>query len=227
MNTTKSTVNDGLERAGVNMTISDRIEFWERLICLVAPYYDQPHRHYHTTVHLNNMFGHALSLKWDLTLVEMVAIAYHDIVWVAGNDHVSVQLSSEILKAHHTSGLLDWMEDYVDAPCAYPTAVAVICNQTTLIINDTFSHTPAFTCDSTRVIDLDMIGFSVMEDQEHLREQLRNEFCMFDDSQFNAGRLAFLNTMLDRSPFYYNLGTEYNKAAISVILDEIKLLMTS
>lgn len=201
-----------------------------RLVTQLRPYYDQPHRHYHTTDHIAQMFLDAAEVGWMLYMEEHLAIAFHDAVWIPGEDKASVRLSMKLLKTTYQSGELDWV---IENHCyrqhgndvIYIPSLESIVDSACAIIADTHKHIPHSTdFDSSRVIDLDLYGLCQKDRQETINAQLRKEFPV-TDVKFVQGRIAFMKGLLDRSPFYYNLSPHEDKLALNIVLDELKALM--
>lgn len=198
-------------------TCSDADLLIDTVINIVKPYYDQPHRFYHTIQHVERMFMDARMLDWKLTCQEILAIGYHDIIWVAGDDEASVGLSAKLLKQHFEQGHLLEVSRVLDFE-SDGFAMASLVDDAASIVLDTFKHYPHSDVDSSRVIDLDMFGFSKPERQLTTVQQLEQEYC---STNYGKGRADFLISLLSRKPFYHVLGEEHNKQAYTTILNEL------
>jgi predicted metal-dependent HD superfamily phosphohydrolase len=148
--------------------------------------YLEPHRHYHTLRHVVDMLERGMPL--GLSNEQLWAIWGHDIVYNPGSKN------NEIESADLT---LTLMEQY---------GIGVDYDIVNKIILSTIDHQPLCP-DAMLVIDLDLAGFSDgWSDYKKTNERIREEFSMVTSEQWREGRIAFLNTMLARQPFYL---TEY------------------
>lgn len=191
-------------------------EIVERMVAMAKPYYNQPHRHYHTLKHINQMFDDARELGWlwDMDIAELIAIAFHDGIWVPGDDENSVKLSALLVKSLYHQGQFDWLREFYER-----IRLLDEINDAVSIISDTYKHLPHGDANSKKVIDLDMFGFSRYDRQAKISRQLKREYAGMATPE---GRETFLISMLQRKPFYYKLPEPSSSEAYTIILDELK-----
>lgn len=189
---------------------------------VVTPYYHQPHRYYHTLEHIEQMYTDAHELfETKLTVEEILAIAYHDIIWFASDDAASVKASASLLKKHHELGILTPVADVLEVEMDSRIFTRIINDAADIVLDTHRHHNTAPDINSSRVIDLDMYGFSQMNRQPRIINQLQLEY----GPAFLEGRCAFLQEMLKRKPFYLTLSGQVCKQAYTNILAELSVRM--
>jgi predicted metal-dependent HD superfamily phosphohydrolase len=155
---------------------------------LVRPYYMAAHRHYHDTRHIEDMFFSYVEFFGDeMTQAELLAIMYHDIVylpWDSNNEFNSVKM----LELHHKFYFPKVKQDLIDTA--------------SLIIMDT-KHKGQINEFSKRVVDLDMmiLGSEPLKYSEY-GHNIRKEYFGFSDEVYRGGRKWFLETLLKQERIY-------------------------
>ncbi len=156
----------------------------------VFPYYEEPHRFYHTNVHIKDMLSTAIKYGIVLSEIEVLAIIFHDIVYFAGADTgINEEQSVRMLDLFCMLN-----PDDVDEQSQIIAGA---------IILDTVDHI-ADNPKSETVLDLDLHGLSLpWEEYIENGGLIRAEFIMFPDDQFYPGRIKFLENMLARERIYH------------------------
>lgn len=150
---------------------------------LVKPYYDEPHRFYHTIDHIDYMIFAGRKL---MNREQYMAVLFHDIVYDAkrkDNEEQSASLMYKMLDAGY-----DTMKE-----CS-GEAVDTIAN----IILDTRTH-KATRPESELVLDLDLLGMS--DSYETFRknsDNIRKEYSHLSDNEWSIGRRYFFTELLNR-----------------------------
>jgi predicted metal-dependent HD superfamily phosphohydrolase len=181
------------------------LEWWHRL----ATAYAEPHRRYHTMDHLASMFAEAEpfhplppALEW--------AIWFHDFVYDPrrpGNEEESARTAQPAL-----------MEMNEQPPVIQRTADLILATR----------HGPAAVDgdDAQLLISLDL---RILAEPPHTYDayvaKIREEFAHVPDSQFRAGRAAFMRRFLERSAIFPHPGfRRFERAARANILRELNRL---
>lgn len=154
--------------------------------------YTEPHRAYHVLSHPVGMIelGNKV-FEGGLTVEEVLAIWYHDFVYVAGS------------KTNEQESAIIFRETFWKAN---PWTLNVPLVEE--IILCTKDHLPVIG-DAKRVIDLDLIGLSDSRNNYRLNAvNVRKEYCEFSDDEWVVGRTKFLEKMLGREQIYF---TDYFK----------------
>ncbi len=103
--------------------------------------YAEPQRHYHASWHVHDVFARAAALGLSLTRAQVLALLFHDAVYVAGAEAGSNEALSALLLRQAAHGRADLPVDEVEHACA--------------MIRDTAGHRPG-SADSAVVIALDL-----------------------------------------------------------------------
>ena len=150
--------------------------------------YSEPKRHYHTSEHLEAIIKELTQVKdkindWDTTLL---AVFYHDIVYKASsntNEGDSAKLAMTKL-----------------TEIGYPAPKIAHCAN---MIRATKLHEPADDNDTNYLIDADLaiLGAAPYEYQKYT-EQIREEYAIYPDFMFNAGRKKALQHFLQMESIY-------------------------
>jgi predicted metal-dependent HD superfamily phosphohydrolase len=103
--------------------------------------YAEPQRHYHASWHVHDVFARAAAHGLALTRAQVLALLFHDAVYVAGADAGSNEALSALLLRQAAHGRADLPGDEVEHACA--------------MIRDTAGHQPG-SAESEVVIALDL-----------------------------------------------------------------------
>jgi len=103
--------------------------------------YAEPQRHYHASWHVHDVFARAAARGLALTRAQVLALLFHDAVYVAGADAGSNEALSALLLRQAAHGRADLPGDEVEHACA--------------MIRDTAGHQPG-SAESEVVIALDL-----------------------------------------------------------------------
>ncbi|MCB9935422.1 MAG: hypothetical protein H6840_06995 [Planctomycetes bacterium] len=169
--------------------------------------YTEPHRRYHDLRHIADMLckGAALGLSDE----QVMAIWFHDAIYRPGsktNESDSAELAVKRLSA------LGWSRERVQV--------------VERIVLDTCGHVPSIE-ESKQVIDLDLstLGGS-WESYQRNGRNIRQEFAQVSEADWNAGRGAWLNTMLDRERIFWTpWGRPLEQEARANLRHDLELLM--
>jgi len=147
--------------------------------------YSEPHRAYHVLSHPVGMIelGNKI-FEGKLTDEQILAIWYHDYVYVAGSKTNELESSGKFFEhyGHSTTIALDLVQR---------------------IILDTKEHIPTVH-ESRAVIDLDLIGLSDNPRNYRINAvNVRAEYSAFSDEEWKVGRIKFLKKMIGREQIYY------------------------
>lgn len=175
----------------INLTLKQNLPdgAWEDL----QVRYGEPHRHYHTWEHIENMLEMFEEIKYSLenrVAVEF-AILYHDVIYDPNsfdNEERSADLSMEILGPMYTHNVREIVE-------------ALILHTKTHKI-----HEESYVAggDLQYFLDMDLASLGVSEEQFDLNgENIRKEYAHLTDEEYEAGRLAFFNSFLARDRIYF------------------------
>lgn len=162
-------------------------------------------RYYHTIVHVNDIFRLVGTKKIVLDHAEMVALYFHDAVYVVGQTP-----ESEIQSANLMRSLLS----------AYPVKREVI-NDAEVMILATAKHLEDVENNKThRILDLDIAGLGAAPQEFDSRSVLIG---MENGSSNNAKRIEFLKKFLSKKKLYYQF-SELEAEARSNMAREIQAL---
>lgn len=103
--------------------------------------YAEPQRHYHASWHVHDVFARAAARGLSLTRAQVLALLFHDAVYVAGAEAGSNEALSALLLRQAAHGRADLPGDEVEHACA--------------MIRDTAGHSPG-SAESAAVIALDL-----------------------------------------------------------------------
>lgn len=146
--------------------------------------YTEPHRRYHDLRHIADMLckGQALQLSDE----QVMAIWFHDAIYEPGsgsNEADSAKLAVKLL------GKIGWEAARIE-----------VVKQ---IVLDTCGHVPKRE-ESKKVLDLDLstLGGS-WESYQRNGDNIRLEYESVSEADWNAGRGAWLESMLDRARIFW------------------------
>lgn len=192
----------------------------EDLKSLVAPHYQEPHRFYHTLVHIDEMLSNAIKYfpEDPLSLAELLAIYYHDAVYVPSAARGENEANSAKLMRIHSSMLFDLLGQSF----LYETVLDIA----STIILDTANHHLAKDV-SQRVIDLDLAVLGA--DESRYNEYVagtRKEYGEFSDAEWKFGRSKFIQSMLsvDRIFFTEQIHLALEDKARANLKNELEVL---
>lgn len=159
----------------------------------VLAFYDEPHRAYHDRQHLVEMFDASLRLDGRLTAVQILALLFHDAIYVPGAARgTNESMSAQLLRVYGAG--LD--RALVDKACA--------------IVIDTAEHVSR-SPEAELVLDLDLMRLAAPPpDFDRFSRQVfteqRSLIAIADDAEalafFSARRTPFFQQLLDR-PWIY------------------------
>lgn len=159
----------------------------------VLVFYDEPHRAYHDRQHLVEMFDASLTLGQRLTAVQVLALLFHDAIYVPGAARGSNEMMSAQLLRVYTAGL---DRALIDTACA--------------LVIDTAEHV-ARRPEAEMVLDLDLMRLAApAPDFDRFSRQVfaeqRSLIAIADDAAalafFSARRIPFFQQLLDRAWIY-------------------------
>jgi predicted metal-dependent HD superfamily phosphohydrolase len=164
--------------------------------------WQEPHRRYHNEQHLASMLQHLDVLADEAADIDAVRLAawFHDAVYEPGaedNEDASAALAAAVLS---DGGL----------PLQRVAEVA-------RLVRLTAAHNPAeedrnggVLCDA----DLAVLGSDAAEYAQYAAD-IRAEYAHIDDEAFRAGRVAVLQRLLDRQPFYFTHRFRADREAVA------------
>jgi len=159
----------------------------------VLAFYDEPHRAYHDRQHLLEMFDASIALGEPLNATQVLALLFHDAIYVPGAMRGSNEMMSAQLLRVYTAGLERAM---VDIACS--------------LVIDTAEHV-ARSQEAELVLDLDLMRLAAPPlDFDRFSRQVfaeqRSLIAIADDADalafFSARRIPFFQQLLDR-PWVY------------------------
>lgn len=180
---------------------------------IVKPHYNQPQRMYHTIEHIQAMVNMAHDMGIELTSTQLMAIWFHDIVYIPGSPH-NEQMSTLLMETlfKQNLGLID---------IAFPRVDLDVVSQ---IILDTKTHIPSNT-ESRIVLDLDMaILAAPPAEYKKYVENIRVEFIRYSDEDFNKGRSQFLTELLNCTIYHTDKFSTFEELAKANIRSELASL---
>ena len=151
--------------------------------------YGEPHRHYHTLVHIRHclrQFELAADLMDQPDAVEL-AIWFHDAIYIPGamdNERRSADLFREWSMA--AGAAADFQESVND-----------------LVMATTHRTRPSWR-DGQFMVDIDLSSFGLpWEDCEQDGQRIRAECAHLSDDQYYPGHLRFVRTLQNRLAFFF------------------------
>lgn len=165
------------------------------LFSALDAYYGEPHRHYHTGVHIEDCLS-----RMDLAAAQLVqpdsvelAVWFHDVIYQPG-------------AADNERRSADWFAEQAAGLLA-PDLIRRVENY---IMSTTHCEPPAD--DGAQwVVDVDLSGLGMETDMfQRDGDNIRREFTHLSDAEFIRGQTRFLQSLLDReriyyTPFFYDL----------------------
>ncbi len=151
----------------------------------LADAYAEPHRRYHTLVHILEMLA-CVDRSGDVPEdpdALMLAVWFHDIVY----DSRAPKAGNEVASA-------DWLTSVCATPAAAPAARMIL---------HSAHHGPSDDPDTRLFCDLDLYRLAgpYATFQRH-GDDVRAEYAWVDDAAWAAGRAEFLHGMLARETLY-------------------------
>lgn len=153
--------------------------------------YAQPHRHYHTLRHIEQMLEAAEAYFPDIDRKVLWAIWFHDVIWIPGNFDKSALGANEQLSADYAGRALKalgWRDRF-----QYEVSDLVLLT----VRHRAKSRNGQILC------DLDLLSLAAdpeVFDANTL--QLRKEHPMLSDALWEQGRGAFCDSMLARERIF-------------------------
>lgn len=179
------------------MAVNDRwIASWRRIGSVPPPgsfaalmaRYREPHRHYHTLVHLEECFAAlapAVHLAERLGEVEL-ALWFHDAVYDPrrnDNEHESARLAAETLLAAGVNGHL--------------------AERIRTLILATSHSVPPPGGDASLVVDVDLTILAAPETRfDEYEQEIRAEYAWVPEAEFRTARARILKSFLARPTIY-------------------------
>lgn len=167
----------------------------EALFTELAAYYAEPHRHYHTGLHIRDCLA-----RMDLAAATLgrsdsveLAIWFHDVIYTPG-------------APDNESRSAEWFAEQSAGWLAEDTIAQV----TDYIMSTTHRELPDDP-GAQYVVDVDISGMGMSaENFDRDSASIRKEFAHLNDADFNRGQAVFLQKLLDRpriyaTDFFYDL----------------------
>ena len=172
-------------------SLKTALVMWKHII----PAYLEPHRMYHNLGHIQNMIDIAVTYGVNLDQNQLNAILGHDIVYQPGNSDNEERSADKFLEIMKTDISYDTCipEDMKSCDDDF--------NIISQIILDTKNHIPTI-YQSEDVIDLDLFELGTDKYFDNM-VLIRQEFCKFNDKEFNAGRIKWLESMVAREQLFH------------------------
>lgn len=177
----------------------------------VHAYYSEPGRHYHTPKHIEHclaQFDLATDEMDDVDAVEM-AIWFHDLVFDVSSDNNELRSAERFVELASDSMDAEFKEKVFDLIMA--TAPPRLPN----------------TSDQGFMLDIDLSSFGLPWD-EFVRDStaVREESPQLSDAEFFPGQRAFLESLVNRSHFYFTdfFRSRIEETARSNIRRHLKML---
>jgi predicted metal-dependent HD superfamily phosphohydrolase len=153
------------------------------LVKMVKPHYDFHYRFYHNFDHIQNMIDGHQRCFGQMSISEYLAILYHDVVYdplSRTNEENSVRMM--LMHREKFPALID------DSDVQIASNIIMHTKHSNSLI-------PAY---AARVVDVDlMILGSDPETYAKYVSNVRREYSMFSDDQWNEGRIKVLDHFLD------------------------------
>jgi predicted metal-dependent HD superfamily phosphohydrolase len=178
--------------------------------------YEEYHRHYHTLKHIADCFEEFEEAKDLFTnpLLSKYVLATHDIVYIPGYKYNEAASKLRTMLISHSLGLSD--SDSTTVSCGiqatdYSTDedTQSVLMSLDLLDNENFNDERLI-----RDIDLSILGQS-KEKFTKYENNIRKEFCLYDDTEYREGRLGFLKGILCQDKIYLtdHFYNKYEKSA--------------
>lgn len=159
----------------------------QEIVDYVKPFYSCVGRYYHDWSHIEEMFEKS---PVPLTVEQQWAILFHDIIYIpTAPKGVSENMSCSLSK---------WARE--EEGFHYPPRNSIIVGK---IIRSTIDHIPH--CPEAEIVlDLDLMRFADDKDDwfDH-GHNIRKEYAHVWEEDFAEGRIAVLQSFLDRPNIYY------------------------
>lgn len=215
-------------------------------IPLLSAMYSEPHRHYHSLIHIHELLQNIVTGKY-LTYLDRKKISR-----IAKNEihpHTLIELEQiDILSA------IAWFHDcYYDPYMGSPNNEAISAYIAESFLGhlqedeyDKFQvvkygviatgyhlkdlieeYTPTYTrlkLEHLIFMDLDLLSFAFPENNARNNQNIRNEYYKTTDSEYTAGRLNFLNSLYSKKRIFYTFNDELETAAKQNIANQLKEL---
>ena len=153
----------------------------------LAAYYGEPHRHYHTGVHINDCLSRMEQAAAELGRSDSVELAiwFHDAIYVSG-------------AADNEAQSAEWFAGKADG--VLPPDLS---RQVEDYIMSTTHREPPTDPGAQFVVDVDLSGLG-MSPQMFKRDgdNIRKECAALSDAEFMRGQTRFLQSLLDRERIY-------------------------
>ena len=174
---------------------------WERMI--------DRRLHYHTPIHILSIFQFAEKEGITLEPWEELAIWFHDSVYIPQLPGTSEELSAMFMRA-------------MVAPAFSETELAEV----QFAIETTANHLHPYTNPLyNKILDLDMISFSWLDQVNTINSCIRKEFDYVNEETYNKGRKAFLTKLISKGFIYRsNEFKKYESLAVENINKQLETL---
>lgn len=198
---TQSCFQKTCARVGINGIVTASV--WEKLVAL----YSESHRHYHNLTHLDRMLCHMACVAPDNETIEL-AIWFHDAIYdplARDNEARSADLFAE----------------------CFGTLVSPLLAQKVpqLILATDPKRPRSADPDENLLVDIDLsILGSSPEEYEQYRTDIRKEYAIVPEADFNKGRISVLESFLHHPIFVTEGFTNLEARARMNIRREIELL---
>lgn len=164
--------------------------------------YESPGRHYHAWSHIEACLGEFRSFAWDEPRAALLALLFHDAVYVAG------RRDNEALSADMADAA---MRQWTDADDAEREAV-----RTTILATAHHHANAGASADTARLLDIDLAVLGASRD-DYLRYAtgVRAEWVphVVSPAEFIAGRSRFLKGLLAQAQIYSTLAMRSRREA--------------
>jgi len=154
--------------------------------------YSEPCRAYHTLQHIQDCLDELSKCRRipnNPDAVEM-ALWFHDAVY-------DPQAQDNAKHAEQSTALFCQIADEASLDTAFSQTVVK------LILATRDHREVTYYPDSRFIIDIDLVSLGQPEKRfKENEKKIRREYQDFDDTSFTAGRIAFLEALLNRSPIY-------------------------
>lgn len=179
----------------------------------VKSYYTEGHRFYHTMNHIDAMLDGYTKYFGDINEAEYLAILYHDIVYLPFSNR-NEENSVGLLRIHHSVYFNKIHSEVLQAASAIILATA-----------HTGWRIPEI---AYQVVDLDLMILGSPE-EVYLKyiNNIRKEYSVYTDEEWNIGRIRILQGFLNTTRIYltdvmYNL---FESTARDNIQKELNILL--
>ncbi len=173
--------------------------------------YGKSNRHYHTLVHLNNLFSELINFKdkftdWDSVIF---AVVYHDIIYN------TLKSNNEEKSAVFAATILTKLE--------VPRTTILLCEK--FILATKRHESVDLETDLFTDADLSVLGLNA-DSYKSYAAQIRKEYSIYPDIMYNPGRVKVLQHFLDKDSVYKTpeFTSRYEENARANLLAELKSL---